>query len=170
MRNLIVVLVLLCSEAALARGVYQMPEDFVDESFGGAPPEPAVVWMTGAVREGYERIVGGRPAQLRLRYWARNGRSVWVLELIGKELPITAGFVVAGGRLTQVKVLEFRESRGWEVRYPFFTEQFDAATLTADEGLDRTIDGISGATLSVSAMERMARLALFLHDQVAPSP
>jgi len=35
------------------------------------------------------------------------------------------------------------------------------AKLAQSDRLDRQIDGIAGATLSVGAMERMARLALF---------
>jgi Na+-translocating ferredoxin:NAD+ oxidoreductase RnfG subunit len=64
-------------------------------------------------------------------------------------------------------VLEFRESRGWEVRYPFFTDQFVEAKLDQNERLDRNIDGITGATLSVNAVTRIARIALFLHEHIA---
>lgn len=170
MRTLVMVLLLLGGQAVHARGVYQNPDAFVDEVFHGAPPGPAVLWLTGEVGKGYERIMDGRPRQLRLRYWARGDRSVWVLQVVGKEEPITAGFVVAGDRLEQVKVLEFRESRGWEVRYPFFTDQFPGAALNEEGRLNRSIDGISGATLSVRAMKRLARLALFLHRQVAGLP
>lgn len=170
MRVLVFALLLLGTQAGQARGVYQTPDAFVAEVFGDAPPAPAVIWLTGEVRDGYERIMDGRPRQLRLRYWAEGARSAWLLEAIGKEEPITAGIVVADGRLEQVKVLAFRESRGWEVRYPFFTDQFAGAGLNREDGLDRTIDGISGATLSVRAMEKMARLALFLHRKVAESP
>ena len=64
------------------------------------------------------------------------------------------------------KVLVFRESRGWEVRHPFFTDQFRDAGLTGELALDRNIDGISGATLSVRALSRLARLALYLHTVI----
>jgi hypothetical protein len=73
--------------------------------------------------------------------------------------------VINDSRIESVNVLIFRESRGWEVRYPFFTDQFSDATLEENNQLDRHIDGISGATLSVKAMEKMARLALLLHKQ-----
>ncbi|MCP4949490.1 MAG: FMN-binding protein [Aestuariibacter sp.] len=32
--------------------------------------------------------------------------------------------------------------------------------------LDRQIDGITGATLSVRAVTRLARMALYLHSQI----
>jgi uncharacterized protein with FMN-binding domain len=101
-----------------------------------------------------------------MRYWTRDHRSAWILEEIGKEQPITTGIVVQGGRIERIKVLIFRESPGWEVRHDFFTEQFKAAGLTEKHGLDRHIDGISGATLSVRALTRLARLALFLDHQI----
>ena len=68
--------------------------------------------------------------------------------------------------LERIKVLEFRESRGWEVRHAFFTDQFRAARLTKDRNLDRDIDGISGATLSVRAMKKLAALALYLDGEL----
>jgi len=65
----------------------------------------------------------------------------------------------------KVKVLIFRESRGDEIRHAFFTQQFKQATLQSNSQLDQTIDGISGATMSVRAFTKLARLALFLSTQ-----
>ena len=68
-------------------------------------------------------------------------------------------------KLERVRVLAYRESRGWEVKDRAFTSQFDGARLTARQTLDRGIDGISGATLSVRALGRLTRLALLLHGR-----
>ena len=111
-------------------------------------------------------ILGHRYPSLRVRYWGDARRSAWILEEIGKEKPITVGLVVNGQNIEQVRVLAFRESRGWEVRYPFFTDQFANARLTDNERLDRSIDGITGATLSVGAVTRIARVALLMHEHV----
>ena len=73
------------------------------------------------------------------------------------------GGVVEDDAASMVRVLEFRESRGWEVRYPFFTDQYNDARLDARDQIDRRIDGITGATLSVNAVTRVVRLALFLY-------
>ena len=170
MRFAITALLVLCSPWAVASGVYQTPEAFVEESFGGSPPAPKILWLAGALRRDYERIMAQPPAQLRMRHWLQDRRSVWILDAIGKERPITAGFVIDDGRIERTKVLIFRESRGEEVRHPFFTDQFRRAGLNGDGALDRPIDGISGATLSVHAMARMAQLALLLHRQVVPAP
>lgn len=146
--------------------VYLSPEDFLKAAFNGAPPKPSVLWITPPIAAELGRILGHRPALLRQRYWTDGRKTAWILEEIGKEEPITAGFVVGpDGRLQMSRVLVYRESRGMEVRYPAFLRQFTGAGLGPDKFLDRHLDGISGATLSVWAMERMAREALYLTRQ-----
>lgn len=153
----------------LARDVYQQPRAFLRETFGGNIPEPKVLWITQPIQERVRKILGHKLDALRVRYWSSDDKTAWVLEQIGKEKPITAGFVVSQGRIERTRVLIFRESRGWEIRYPFFTDQFRDARLEQNLTLDRPIDGISGATLSVRAMRNMARLALYLDRHVEQS-
>lgn len=160
--SLLIALALLLSGAVSAQESYQTPESFVAEAFGGKPPPAKQLWLSGAAGEGYRTIMEEAPRRLRLHYWSEGAKDVWVLEAIGKEQPITAGFIVENETLTLAKVLVFRENRGWEIRHPFFTRQFSGTHLTAGQTLDKQIDGISGATLSVRAMVRMSRLALFL--------
>jgi len=144
---------------------YQEPEAFVREAFGGNPPEPQAVWLTDEVRAAATEILGHAPGAVRIRYWGRDRRTVWILEEIGKYEPITTGIAVDGGSVAAVKVLVYREPRGGEVRYPFFTEQFVGARLSDALALDRTVDNIAGATLSVRSMRRMVRFALYLHSR-----
>jgi len=73
--------------------------------------------------------------------------------------------VIKDSKIQMIKVLEFREIRGWEVRYPAFTKQFIGASLDKMK-LDRNIDGISGATLSVWAMTSIAELSLYLDEHL----
>ena len=134
--------------------------------FDGEVPAPKVLWLKGDLKKQVAAILGHRYPSLRIRFWQRGSRTAWILEEVGKEQPITTGIVVDQGRIERIKVLIFRESRGWEVRYPFFTDQFRGASLNERLELDRDIDGISGATLSVRALERLARLALFLDGRV----
>lgn len=149
--------------------VYLAPDKFVEEVVGEAGRKPEVLWLTKDRVTRASAILGHAPAQLRQRFWRSEGKTVWVLEAIGKEEPITVGFVVERGRVKLTKVLVYRESRGGEIRYPGFLKQYEGVGLTQDDRLDRSIDGISGATLSVRAMERMARLALYF-DQLSVSP
>ena len=153
------------STHAHARGLYQTPEAFLDEVFAGAPPQPQLIWLRGDTRETADKIMGHRYPGLRIRYWSKDGRTAWILEEIGKERPITTGIVINEEGIELVRVLEFRESRGGEVRHPFFTDQFPGIKLTDEYKLDRHIDGISGATLSVRALKKLARLSLYLHSK-----
>ena len=75
---------------------------------------------------------------------------------------------MANGKIKTAKVLEFREIRGWEIKYPAFTRQFIGASLRGYD-LDRSIDGVSGATLSVWAMTAVAKLALYLDGYIKNS-
>jgi len=162
-------LVLACAVAAKpagsGQGIYQEPAEFLHEVFAGEPPASDVLWITKSLRPEVERILGHGLGVLRVRYWRRGERTAWVLDEIGKDRPITTGIVINQGKIERTKVLVFRESRGWEVRYPAFVEQFSGAKL--EEGsLDRHIDGITGATLSVRAVSKVAHLALYFHQRV----
>lgn len=156
-----VLLVALIATKVQAIEQYLTPEQFLAEVFGDNTPKPEVLWVTKDIAKQAEKILGHAPTQLRQRYWKSGDKSAWIFEEIGKEEPITAGFVVLAGKISQVRVLTYRESRGGEVRYPVFLKQYQGVELQADNYLNRHIDGISGATLSVNAMNRMARLALF---------
>lgn len=136
------------------------------EVFAGDVPAPRKLWLDQETKPAVREILGHDLHALRLTYWRRDGRSAWILEEVGRDLPITVGIVVNGEAIETLKILIFRESRGWEVRYPFFTDQFRGAALADGARLDAEIDGISGATLSVSAVRRLAALALYLHGAV----
>ena len=157
-------LVFLCAFALAEEQVYLAPEAFLAEAFS-TTPQPTVLWITATIQPEVEKILGHPPSKLRQRYWSDGTKTAWILEEIGKEEFITAGFIVANDRIETARVLVYRESRGGEVRYAAFLKQFEGAQLSDQRRLTKRIDGISGATLSVWAMDRMARLALFLHRQ-----
>lgn len=160
------VLLISSSRAALAEQIYQEPAAFLEEAFEGAVPPASVLYLTGERRSAASQIIGHPPASIRCRYWKNDRRSVWILEEIGKVLPITAGFIVEDAKIKDVRILIYRESHGTEVRHDYFTEQFEGAELTAENRLTKTIDGISGATLSVHAIRKLAALALFYDSEV----
>jgi hypothetical protein len=139
---------------------------FLALAFADATPALHTLWLTEETRAAAKATVGWAPAALRLRYWQEGERTAWILEEIGRDKPITLGVVIRAARIERVEVLAFRESRGWEIRYPFFTGQFSGLTLAQDGYLSQPVDGITGATLSVRAVERVARLALWLDAQV----
>ena len=148
-----------------AEEVYQSPEEFLSLTFDETP-EAQRLTIKGDLSKNVKKILGHRYKKIRLPYWQNGCRSAWILEEIGKERHITAGFVVNSQGLEKVKVLIFRESRGWEVKHDFFGEQFINAKLTKKHKLDKRIDNISGATLSVRAITNISRMALLLHSHV----
>lgn len=161
----------LVAVALLLAGVPLRAEDYLDReqflalAFPGAAAEQRTLWIDGEMRQRAQQALGVAPANLRVRYWAAGGRSAWILEEIGKEQPITFGIVVSERRIAELRVMAFRESRGGEIRHSFFTAQYAGAGLDRQGELDHAIDGITGATLSVRATNRAARLALWLDAQ-----
>jgi hypothetical protein len=153
-----------------AKGVYQTPADFISHSFINVTPESKVLWLSKADKSIVADILQHKFNRMRIRYWQANNQTVWILDEIGKEKPITIGVHIKNNQIDQLKVLTFRESRGDEVRHKFFSQQFINATLNNDIRLSKHIDGITGATLSVRATTKVARLALWLHTKVATIP
>jgi hypothetical protein len=152
--------------AAFAGGVYQEPDNFITEVFDNNPPKAEVLWLDKDLKKQIVSILDHKYKGLRVRYWRQEKKSAWVLDEVGKEKLITTGIVINNHQIEQVKILVFRESRGWEVRHDFFTDQFKQATLKENHQLDRSIDNISGATLSVRAVRKQAQIALLLDQHI----
>lgn len=149
-------------------GEYLAPAEFIADVFPGSVPTPGLVWLRDDKRNVAEQILGHAPGFMRIRYWGDRHRSAWVLEEIGKTEPITFGVVIAQNQVEDVRVLAFRETRGWEIKYPAFTRQFLGVELDRDYRLDQPVDGISGATLSVDASRKVVALALYLAGTLEP--
>jgi len=147
---------------ACADTVYLAPDDFLHQTFSETP-QPSVLWLDQATQTKLTAVLGHPYPQARLRYWRAQGKTAWMLDEIGKEYPITAGFVVSDNHIERAQVLIYRESRGDEIHLPAFLRQFIGSGLDG-ERLSNKIDGITGATLSVNAMQRMARAALVLNQ------
>ena len=145
-------------------------DEFLGSAFPDGEPVTKTLWITEELRGPIEELLGHRFNALRVRYWQGGEKTAWILDEVGKEKPITIGVLVQGDAVDRVRVLEFREIRGWEVRYPFFTDQFNGARFVngaqrRGQTLNRQIDGITGATLSVGAVTRVVEVALYLNEQ-----
>ncbi len=160
----IAILASLGTTALAGVDVYLEPDAFIQNNFP-AEPEQKVLWLDRETKSQIAAILGNSYNGLRIRYWEHRGRTAWILEAIGKVEMITTGFIVEDDKLEKMEVLIYRETHGWEVRFPFFTNQFKGAGRLSGGGLDKNIDGISGATLSVNALVRLSELALYLHAQ-----
>ncbi|MBV1876136.1 MAG: FMN-binding protein [Pseudomonadales bacterium] len=145
--------------------VYLTASDFLQQNLG-EQRQLKTLWLKDYHQQAAQQIFGHRYRGLRIRYWQQAGTTAWILDEIGKDLPITIGIVIDDDKIRRLSILEFRESRGGEVRHPFFTRQFDDLWLKPDYRLSGSIDGISGATLSVRAVSKVSRFALFLQHSL----
>lgn len=159
----------LLAPAAQAQGQYMTAEEFLRGAFGTQVPPPSVLWPSPELQRRIRATLAHPYRQLRIRYWRAGLRTAWILADVGKTEEITIGFVLNGNAIESTEVLDFREERGWEIRFPAFRKQFQGARLDG-EHLSRPVDGITGATLSVAAYERLARMALQLHQSVLQTP
>lgn len=94
-----------------------------------------------------------------------------VLNEIGKSEPIT--FLVAmspEGRVTDVLVMQFRESRGAEVKEKRFLRQFRGKRVSDSLRVSEDIVNYTGATLSSKAIARGVKRALVLLEHFYSSP
>lgn len=188
--SLLVLLTPLSIQAADAAAEQQAKTQFLQQVLGStAPVAPKRLWLTPAMQQAFTQLIGEAYPSAMLRYWPdpkQSGRYIFLLEAIGKEDWITAGFVVqslpaaqAGSsasapikqvaQIEQAQVVIYREIRGGEIQSLGFLQQFRQLRSVNTEGkqtLSRSIDGITGATLSVHAMTKMAKMALFFAEQI----
>jgi len=98
----------------------------------------------------------------------RDGKAIGyavIMNEIGKEEFIT--FIVGvntKGEVGEVAILEYRETRGWEVRDKRFMHQFHGKKSTDSIQVDRDITNSTGATLSAHAIARGVKKALLLTE------
>ena len=158
-------LALIVSQAAFAAEiVHQPPDAFLAESLPGC--EQKALWLKSDMKAEIKQLLDRPYAGARVRYCAGDGKTAWILDEIGKTEPITSGIVVDDGRVERVRVLVFRESRGGEVHREAFVRQYEGAEMDQRLRLDQPVDGITGATMSVDAVNKQVRLALLL-DRLA---
>ena len=145
-------------------------KEFLSLSFPDYKAKQKTIWLKKDLQKKVITILDHSYPKLRLRYWINtsNKHTVWFLDEIGKERPISFAVSIVNRHISLIKVLAFRESRGGEIQMSSFSKQFENIGLNQDNKLDQHIDGISGATLSVTAMKKISRLALVLDREVLP--
>lgn len=160
--------------AATSEETYLKTDDYITAALGEKPEKPGILWVSVDMRPTLKKILQRKAFPLRYRYWRKGPRTVWIINEIGKVLPITTGLTIEQGKIIDLTVLTYRESHGSEIRFPAYSNQFTGASLTDKLRLSKPINGISGATLSTNAMKKVSRLALYLHknllEENVPSP
>lgn len=155
--------------------VYLTLEEALSRSF----PEADSVWSetwtpTQAERTRIERRLGWRLADstftiFRGRLGDEDRGYATVSHEIGLYKPIT--FMVKVGvdkKVESVHVMVFRESRGGEVRRGRFLAQYNGKSIGNPIRINRDIIGITGATLSVRAMNAGVKKALAIVETAYP--
>jgi len=90
---------------------------------------------------------------------------------IGKHKPMTYMVGVdAHGRVSNVELLVFRETRGSEVRTKRFNAQYEGKTVLDPVRINKDIINISGATMSVRSMSAGVKRVLVLIDEFYLKP
>ena len=117
-----------------------------------------------------ERIGWKFPEEAFEVYIGETGTQVdgyaFVQNTIGKHKPMTYMVGVdARGRVSNVELLVFRESRGSEVRTKRFNIQYEGKTVSDPVRLNKDIINISGATMSVRSMTAGIKRVLVLVDE-----
>jgi hypothetical protein len=161
----ILLVLLFCNICAASAAIFkdiQKPGNFVSEVFANKAPKAKKMWIKGEVKNNIEKILQHPFSVLRLRYWKKGSQCLWIIDEIGKEEAITFGIVVQDNEVLKAKVLTYRETRGFEIIRKAFQDQYHKTSLEKSLKLNKNIDGISGATLSVRAMSKVVRIALYL--------
>lgn len=157
---------LLWAKGAPIEENYLKAEDYISAALGTKPEKPGIIWITKDIRPHIRTILRKKIFPLRYRYFRIGNRTVWILNVVGRTMPITAGITIEDGKIIDLTVLTYRESRGSEIRFPAYSNQFNNVELTEKLRLSKPINGISGATMSTNAMKKASRLALYLHNRV----
>lgn len=162
--------------SSLSAETYLESRDFIEQVLGENSIQK-VLWVSSDLRKELKESLGDNISAARVRYWQSSPvsnetksdnakKTIWVLDKIGRDKPITVGIVIENQKIERLEILAFRESRGYEVKYPRFTNQFSGLFLSKKIELNARVDNITGATLSVNAVKKTARLALFLQSQL----
>jgi Na+-translocating ferredoxin:NAD+ oxidoreductase RnfG subunit len=135
--------------------VYATAEQAQHELFPDASAFEAVALnLSDTQLQEIARAAGPQAGHGALHVWtARRGTTVlghvFIDEVIGREDFITyAVGVRADGRLLPVRVLEYRESHGGEIRNARWLAQFDGRSTVQQLRFGTDIKNIAGATLS----------------------
>jgi len=152
------IFILTCNNGVANTNIKQ----FLSQQFNKQIPKAQRMWINKDKQEIIKTQFNPSQIKLSYRYWKKDGITVWILDEIGKERNITTGIVIEDGFIKKVAVLVYRESRGGQVQNPKFTQQY--FQKHTESNLIKEIDSISGATLSVNALNKQVKLALWLNE------
>lgn len=151
--------------------VYLTPDQALQKAFPKADTIWSETWTPSpAQRKQIERRLGWRLAEphfeiFQARKKNQNLGYAVITEQIGLYKPIT--FMVKAdrqGKNDGVWIMVYRESRGGEVKRQRFLSQYKGKKASSPIRLNRDIIGVSGATLSVRALNGGVKKILTIID------
>lgn len=95
------------------------------------------------------------PDTLVIGWITDEGKSRWIIPDIAPSKSETFSFVLYLDHrksIIDVDILKYRESYGYEIDYPFFRKQYRGKSKPGEIQFGRTIQNISGATISVRSL------------------
>ena len=85
----------------------------------------------------------------------------------GKSMPITFMVILnTDGTIINTNVIKYREPYGGEVSNNRWLEQFNEKNEKSNYDVGKTIDGITGATISVNSLSKGIKKIVLLYSQV----
>ena len=162
--TLLILILLLAPQQQLSANNKNITKDFLDQTFNSEAPKPKRFWANKETQQAIKTQFNPSQIKLSYRYWQKDNTTVWILDEIGKERDITTAIVINNNKVAKVEVLIYRESRGGQVQNSRFTQQYNNKTST--NNFTKEIDSISGATLSVYALNKQVRMALWLNQNI----
>jgi|TARA_B100000767_G_scaffold224113_1_gene213140 hypothetical protein len=165
--KLLILSLLILSSSAFASDEILLRDNFLKSSLGlSEVPMHSYIILKDDIEEGVNKILKDTYHLPVIKYW-RSGKKVgFILEAIGKHEFITTGFTVEDNKISDAKVLVYRENYGYEIKYDMFINQIEGNSLKGNGKLVGRIANISGATLSVNSMRKLSKLSLFLYSKI----
>lgn len=160
-----------------AAAVYASAEDAQRELFPDATSFDSIpLELSEPQLQEVGRLAGPQAGHGKLSVWtARQGTAVlghvFVDEVIGREDFITyAVGIREDGKLLPLRVLEYRESHGGEIRNPRWLAQFDGRSSLQQLRFRTDIKNIAGATLSSEHVTAGVRRILAIRQIALMAP
>ena len=107
-----------------------------------------------------------------LYYWkiSQNDTTIayaFLDNVKGKSMPITFMVILnKEGTIKNTNIIKYREPYGGEVSNNRWLEQFNEKNEKSNYDVGKTIDGITGATISVNSLSKGIKKIVLLYSQV----
>ena len=158
---------LILNSAAFASDERLVKDNFLKSSLGlPEVPMHSYIILKDDIEDGVEKILKDTYHLPVIKYWKSGNKVSFILEAIGKHEFITTGFMVEDNKISDAKVLVYRENYGYEIKYDMFINQIKGNSMKDSKKLVKRIANISGATLSVNSMRKLSKLSLYLYSKI----